>query len=115
MSPQRVSFAVKPALLTWAREATSLSTEEAARKLGVKPERLVEWEAGTGRPTVAQLRKAAGLYRRPLAAFFLVEPPARPVPCTTSDAFLRACGPGRRPSSSCRYGARVAGELWRWP
>jgi Zn-dependent peptidase ImmA (M78 family)/transcriptional regulator with XRE-family HTH domain len=80
MSTRRVSLSVKPQLLTWAREATSLSTEEAARRLGVKPERLVEWEAGTGRPTVAQLRKAAGVYRRPLAAFFLAEPPARPVP-----------------------------------
>ncbi len=71
---------MKSALLTWAREATGLSSEEAARKIGVKPERLVEWEAGTGRPTVAQIRKAAGVYRRPLAAFFLAEPPARPVP-----------------------------------
>ncbi len=80
MSPQRVSLTVKPALLSWAREATGLSTEDAARKIGVKPERLVEWEAGTGRPTVSQIRKAAGVYRRPLAAFFLGEPPARPVP-----------------------------------
>jgi transcriptional regulator with XRE-family HTH domain len=80
MSPQRVSLSVKPALLTWAREATGLSTDEAARKIGVKPGRLAEWEAGTGRPTVPQIRKAAGVCRRPLAAFFLAAPPARPVP-----------------------------------
>ena len=46
MSPQRVSATVKPELLTWAREAASLSTEEAARKIGVKPIRVVEWETG---------------------------------------------------------------------
>jgi transcriptional regulator with XRE-family HTH domain len=67
-------------LLTWARETASLSTDEAAREIGVKPARLVEWEAGTGWPTVPQIRKAAGVYRRPLAAFFLAEPPARPAP-----------------------------------
>ena len=54
MSPQRVAITVKPALLTWARETASLSTDEAARKIGVKPERLVEWEAGTDRPTVSR-------------------------------------------------------------
>jgi Zn-dependent peptidase ImmA (M78 family)/transcriptional regulator with XRE-family HTH domain len=80
MSSQRASLTVKPGFLTWARETASLNTDEAARKIGVKPERLVEWEAGTGRPTVPQIRKAAGVYRRPLAAFFLAEPPARPVP-----------------------------------
>jgi Zn-dependent peptidase ImmA (M78 family)/DNA-binding XRE family transcriptional regulator len=80
MSPQRVSPIVKPALLTWARETASLSTDEAARKIGIKPERLLAWEAGTDRPTVPQIRKAAGVYRRPLAAFFLAEPPVRPVP-----------------------------------
>jgi hypothetical protein len=29
---------------------------------------------------VSQIRKAAGVYRRPFAAFFLAEPPARPAP-----------------------------------
>lgn len=80
MSPQRISLTVKPALLTWAREGAGLSTDEAARKIGVKPEWLVAWEAGIGKPTVSQMRKAAGVYRRPLAAFFLAEPPARPAP-----------------------------------
>jgi Zn-dependent peptidase ImmA (M78 family) len=34
-----------------------------------------EWEAGTVRPTIAQLRKAAAAYKRPLAFFFLPAPP----------------------------------------
>jgi Zn-dependent peptidase ImmA (M78 family) len=79
MSSQRVFVTVKPELLTWAREAANLSADQAARKIGVKPERVVWWELGIGRPTVVQLRKAADAYRRPLAAFFLPEPPARPV------------------------------------
>src|SRR5438309_359002 len=34
MSPQRVSVTVKPALLTWAREAAGLSTGEPSRRTG---------------------------------------------------------------------------------
>jgi Zn-dependent peptidase ImmA (M78 family)/DNA-binding XRE family transcriptional regulator len=62
-------------LLIWARESLGLSQEEAAKKIGVKPERLAEWEAGDASPTVAQLRAAANVYKRPVAVFFLSEPP----------------------------------------
>ncbi len=80
MTTQRVSEVVKPALLRWARETSGLATDEAAKKIGIKPERLAEWEDGALRPTVAQLRKAANVYRRPFAVFFLGDPPVRPVP-----------------------------------
>lgn len=66
---------IKPALLVWARKTTGLSLESAAKKIDVKPERLLAWEAGSKRPSIAQLRKAARVYRRPLAVFFLPEPP----------------------------------------
>ena len=80
MTIQRVSEVVKPALLRWARETSGLTAGEAAKKIGVKPERLAEWEEGTLRPTVAQLRKAASVYKRPLAVFFFGDPPVQPVP-----------------------------------
>ena len=80
MTTQRVSEVVKPALLRWARETSGLATDEAANKIGVKPERLAEWEEGTLRPTVAQLRKAANVYKRPLAVFFLGDPPVQSAP-----------------------------------
>ncbi|HEY2719931.1 MAG TPA: ImmA/IrrE family metallo-endopeptidase, partial [Solirubrobacteraceae bacterium] len=47
----------------------------AARKLRVTPDRLRTWETGETYPTIAQLRKAAGLFKRPLAIFYLPEPP----------------------------------------
>lgn len=41
------------------------------------PEGRVElWESGDARPTIAQLRSAATAYKRPLAIFFLSEPPS---------------------------------------
>lgn len=54
-----------------------MSLEIAARKAAVKPEQLSDWEAGTSRPSIPQLRKLATIYRRPLAAFYLSEAPPR--------------------------------------
>jgi Zn-dependent peptidase ImmA (M78 family) len=41
----------------------------------VSEDRLRSWETGEGRPTIAQLRTAAKLYKRPLAIFYLPAPP----------------------------------------
>ncbi|MFO7899038.1 MAG: ImmA/IrrE family metallo-endopeptidase [Planctomycetota bacterium] len=53
----------------------NLDPDTAAKKIRVKSERLLKCEAGEALLTVNQLRKAARLYRRPLATFFLPEPP----------------------------------------
>lgn len=66
---------VTPSVLEWARLSIGVDVEEAARRAGVTPERLGEWEAGGAEPTVAKLRQLAKLYQRPLAVFFLPEPP----------------------------------------
>jgi len=65
----------KEEMLVWARQDARLSVEEASRKVQVKPERLRSWESGAARPTVNQLRKLAAAYKRPLAIFYLPEPP----------------------------------------
>lgn len=66
---------VEPALLSWARASAGLTVEEAAKRLGQPPERLAAWEAGEQQLSVAQLRDAARVYKRPLAVFFLPAPP----------------------------------------
>src|SRR5579875_558427 len=66
---------VKPDLLVWARDTLGLSIEEAAGKTGVAAERISAWESGAERPTIAQLRKLAAVYKRPLAVFYLPQPP----------------------------------------
>jgi Zn-dependent peptidase ImmA (M78 family) len=62
-------------LLRWARETMNLDMEIAAKKIGVKTERLSECEANKASLTINQLRIAANVYKRPLAAFYLPEPP----------------------------------------
>jgi len=66
---------VKPALLKWARESARITFEKHAELLPFEPERIRAWEAGDGQPTVAQLRKLGRAYKRPIAVFFLPEPP----------------------------------------
>lgn len=66
---------VKPEMLEWARTSANVQAISASRKIGVPDARVEDWEAGRERPTVAQLRRAATIYRRPLAVFYLSEPP----------------------------------------
>lgn len=73
--PSRVEAQVKPELLVWARRSAGLEVETAAKKVPVDPQRLEAWERGAARPTVKQLRKLARAYKRPLALFYLPEPP----------------------------------------
>lgn len=73
--PRSADALIEPALLVWARESAGVDLAAAARRLAVDPQRVTDWEAGITRPTVAQLRRLAGLYNRPLAIFYLPEPP----------------------------------------
>lgn len=66
---------VEPSVLRWARESIDLSAVAAARKLKLPDDRVEAWESGRERPTVAQLHRAAKLYRRSLGVFFLPAPP----------------------------------------
>jgi len=67
---------VEPSVLRWARESVNLTALAAARKMKLPDNRVEQWESGTATPTIAQLREAAKIYKRPLAVFFLPEPPA---------------------------------------
>src|SRR6266853_3010255 len=66
---------VKPALLVWARERSGLRLEEAASKMKIDAALLRSWEDGTEHTSIAQVRKLGEIYKRPLAVFFLQEPP----------------------------------------
>jgi Zn-dependent peptidase ImmA (M78 family)/DNA-binding XRE family transcriptional regulator len=71
----RVRANVRPEILVWARETAGFLIEEAARKIAVRPERVIAWESGEAQPTIPQLRKMSQVYRRPLGVFYLPEVP----------------------------------------
>lgn len=86
-----ITALVEPSLLSWARQTANLEPLAAARKIGVPEVRVEEWEDGKSRPTIAQLRDAARVYRRPLGVFFL---PAPPEGFETMRDFRRVFGSG---------------------
>ena len=69
-------------ILSWARETTGLTVEDAARKLQIKDgkiasaeTKLLAYEEGAKAPSRAMLLKMSKLYRRPLLTFYLDKPP----------------------------------------
>ena len=85
--------AVNPRVLVWAREESGWQSDRVARRVGVSPERLAEWEAGERQPTVRQLEVLAQFFHRPLGIFFLPEPPRLP-PLAASYRRLPGIRPG---------------------
>lgn len=65
---------MQPGVLRWARERAGISPEELARKIQVKPERVVEWES-SGRISIAQTDRLAQKTHTPLGFLYLAEPP----------------------------------------
>jgi Zn-dependent peptidase ImmA (M78 family)/transcriptional regulator with XRE-family HTH domain len=75
--PRSIPALVKPKLLVWARESAGLSLVQAAERTKFEVERLKAWESEEAdtSPSIAQLRKLGEAYKRPIAVFFLSEPP----------------------------------------
>jgi Zn-dependent peptidase ImmA (M78 family)/DNA-binding XRE family transcriptional regulator len=73
--PLRQEAFVERTMLKWARERSGFTVAQVARKINVQPERVEQWELGNLRPTIIQLRKLANVYKRPIAVFYLPEPP----------------------------------------
>ena len=71
---------IKPELLVWARSTARLEPEQVAKKLHIKVEKLLAWEAGQLRPTIKQARKLARVYNQTFAAFYLPLPPQTVIP-----------------------------------
>ena len=71
----KVVARVQPDLLRWARQSRGLSAERAAKVLKTTADRIEAWESGALELTVAQLRRIADAYKRPLIVFYLPQPP----------------------------------------
>ncbi len=72
---KRLRATIQPTVLAWARTTAGYEVEAAAEKMDLAPETLAAWETGTDQPSIAQLRKLAEFYKRPLAVMYLPEPP----------------------------------------
>ncbi|MBS4800615.1 MAG: ImmA/IrrE family metallo-endopeptidase [Stenotrophomonas maltophilia] len=67
---------IQPSVMRWARESAGMSVDDVATRLKRQLAEVESWESGDGAPTYPQLERLAyELYKRPLAVFFLPEPP----------------------------------------
>lgn len=66
---------INPRVLAWARESAGFYLEEAAKKVQIEPHKLKSCEIGKDYLTISQLRKLCNVYKRPLAFFYLPNPP----------------------------------------
>jgi len=71
---------INPDMLVWARKRVNATPERVARRVGTSLDVVKRWEAGEKRPTIKQLRTVANFLERPVAHFYLDEPPDEPDP-----------------------------------
>lgn len=72
---------IQPKVIRWARQTIGLSIAEVALRLKRPEEEIEAWETGEASPSYPQLEKLAyQIYKRPLAVFFLPEPPEEATP-----------------------------------
>jgi transcriptional regulator with XRE-family HTH domain len=94
-------------VLRWAREWRQRSIDDAAKKVGARPEQIKAWESGEAVPTVRQARILADFYDRAFLEFFLPEPPDVPEPRILPDFRMHA---GQAPPAE----NREVREIQRW-
>ena len=74
--PATAPAPVNPNVLVWARQEAGYSVPDlVAKRLNVKPERLISWERGERQPSLRQAKELARVYHRPFGVFFLASPP----------------------------------------
>ncbi len=100
---KRVEAHINPELLVWARKTARFELAEVCAKLDVDEQTVEAWEAGRARPSIPKLRELANLFKRPLAFFYLPEPPKR---FKALHDYRRLSGPGPHAQSP-----RVALEI----
>lgn len=95
MSSRQTKVTLAPEVLRWARERASLSHEELAGKVQVKPETVGAWEI-SGEISFAQIDRLAARTYTPLGFLFLSKPPEEKLPM--ADFRTRTGSTPRRPS-----------------
>ena len=70
---------VEAPVIKWMRTSSGYSLDDLAHKLGTSHNTVRAWEDGEELPSMAQVRKLAGVYKRPISDLFLMQPP-QPTP-----------------------------------
>jgi Zn-dependent peptidase ImmA (M78 family) len=79
MTSRRELLQLQPDVLRWARERADLTTDALAHKVGLKTERVLDWE-DSGKISMSQAERLAHATHTPLGYLFLTWPPIEPIP-----------------------------------
>lgn len=81
MPKKSITVEVNPNILKWAIGSSGWNEQEISKKLKLSPNIFDSWLKGETNPTLKQLEDLAKTVKRPLAVFFLSEPPKeKPLP-----------------------------------
>jgi len=103
--PASIPALVTPSVLEWARKESGYEPEPVAKKVQVRPEKILAWERGESKPTLRQAQALAKFYHRPLGVFYLPQPPSVP-PVAAEYRRLPGIPPGTE-SPELRLAVRV--------
>ncbi len=79
MPDKSFTVSVEPKVLIWARRSIGMNLNDVAKKIKKITANTIEnWEKGKEKPTLSYLERLTSIYKRPLSAFLLPEPPAEP-------------------------------------
>lgn len=78
--PQHQDALITPNVMRWSRERAYLNVGDAARLINRPVDEIEKWESGALRPSLAQARKAASVYKVALVVFYLDSPPLTTAP-----------------------------------
>jgi Zn-dependent peptidase ImmA (M78 family) len=70
-----VKALITPQVISWARQQSGFELEVVAKRLSVDKDKIQSWESGVDLPTIPQARELSKIYKRPLAVFYMPEPP----------------------------------------
>jgi Zn-dependent peptidase ImmA (M78 family)/DNA-binding XRE family transcriptional regulator len=83
-------------MISWAIERSRETPDIVARRISVKPEKLISWERGDTRPSFRQAQELAKKLKIPFGYLYLSSPPAETLPLP--DLRTMAGTPPRKPS-----------------
>jgi len=78
MPKKEIDTTINPEIIKWVRESAGWSIKEIAKKLKISEDEYKKIELGKKRPTFRQLELLAKYFKRPVAVFFLPQPPDEP-------------------------------------
>ena len=79
MNGRRTVQTLEPVVLRWARERAGYGPETLASKVGVRPDRVLEWER-SGNISISQADRLARHTHTPVGFLYLRQPPEDDLP-----------------------------------